>query len=255
MCLIAWNWQPDSATPLLLIGNRDEFYARPARALQWWDAPHTSNSHSPLLAGQDLQAGGTWLGVTASGRLAALTNVRDPAQNRSDPPSRGELVTGFLQSTLSATDYLRSLQSQAAHYNPFNLLVFDGETLLGLHSATAQIRVLPTGLGAVSNADFETPWPKLIQLRASLHQQIAANAIGTDELLALLQNREIAADTQLPNTGIPLEWERSLSATYIATENYGTRASSVIKLSKHHGEFTEVRYDINGLVGRHTERW
>lgn len=255
MCLIAWNWQPDSATSLLLIGNRDEFYARPARPLQWWKSSHTLNSHSPVLAGQDLQAGGTWLGVTANGRLAALTNVRDPAQTQSDPPSRGELVTGFLQSTLSAPDYLRSLQSKAVHYNPFNLLVYDGESLLGLHSPSAQIRVLPQGIGAVSNADFETPWPKLVQLRTGLNGKVVANALETEGLLALLQNREIAADTQLPNTGIPLLWERSLSATFIATENYGTRASSVITIAKHHGEFTEVRYDANGLLGRHTERW
>ena len=123
MCLIAWNWQPAASTRLLLLSNRDEFYARPASPLHWWGGEH-------VLAGKDLQAGGTWLGISRSGRLAALTNYRDPASNKADAPSRGELVADFLQSDQQAIDYLTQLADHSHRYNPFNLLVCDGQQLL-----------------------------------------------------------------------------------------------------------------------------
>ncbi|PIY30278.1 MAG: hypothetical protein COZ09_00550, partial [Comamonadaceae bacterium CG_4_10_14_3_um_filter_60_42] len=154
MCLIAWNWQPASRHPLLLIANRDEYYARPTLPLHWWH-------DAPILAGRDLQAGGTWLGISRTGRLAALTNHRDPASVRVDAPSRGALVSAFLQTELSASDYLTELASRAADYNPFNLLVFDGTRLMGLESRHAKVITMQPGIGAVSNADFLTPWPKL----------------------------------------------------------------------------------------------
>ncbi|HPW82765.1 MAG TPA: NRDE family protein, partial [Rhodoferax sp.] len=123
MCLIAWSWQPASATPLLLLSNRDEFYHRPALPLHWWEpAP----GGVEILAGRDLQAGGTWLGVSRSGRLAAITNYRTPVPARDNTPSRGELVAGFLQGSQSAMEYLQALSDRAQDYNPFNLLVFDG---------------------------------------------------------------------------------------------------------------------------------
>ena len=249
MCLIAWNWQPESARPLLLIGNRDEFYARPTRALDWW-AP-TLNGIT-VLAGQDLQAGGTWMGITADGRLAALTNVRSSGVVRPKARSRGELVAGFLQSSASADNYLLELQGRAADYNPFNLLVFDGQTLLGFHSPTQQLRVMHVGIGAVSNADFETPWPKLQQLHQGLQTLVNQQQLDADSLLDLLQNRQIAVDAQLPSTGIALEWERSLSATFIATDRYGTRASSLVNISAHQIDFTEVRYGPQGVLEART---
>jgi uncharacterized protein with NRDE domain len=115
MCLIAWNWQPHSATPLLLLSNRDEFYARAAEPLHWWD---NTASQTQVLAGKDLQAGGTWLGVSRSGRLAALTNYRTTEPTRTDTPSRGELVAQFLQEDMPADAFLQQLAHNAAHYNP-----------------------------------------------------------------------------------------------------------------------------------------
>jgi uncharacterized protein with NRDE domain len=241
MCLIAWNWQPASATPLLLLANRDEFYARPAAPLHWWEGDQ-------ILAGQDLQAGGTWLGVGRNGRLAALTNYRTPGGARAGTPSRGELVAGFLQSSLSAADYLAQLQARAADYNPFNLLVYDGQQLLGLESRGSQVVTLPTGLGAVSNADFHTPWPKLVALQNGLQRQITTGHTDTPSLQALLQDHTLAPDTSLPRTGVPLELERALSAAFIATPNYGTRAASVVRLGAQEVEFTEQRFDAQGLT-------
>lgn len=242
MCLIAWNWQPQSKTPLLLIANRDEFYARPTAALAWWD-------NAGILAGRDLQAGGTWLGVSRSGRLAALTNHRDPANMRLDAPSRGELVSGFLQSDTHARDYLDALAAKAANYNPFNLLVFDGQSLMGLESRHARVSTLQPGLGAVSNADFLTPWPKLTLLKNSLQALLAQAHPSDAQLLDLLHHQGVAADADLPATGITLALERVLSSAFIATPDYGTRACSVVRLEAGHIRFLEQRFDAHGGIG------
>ncbi|OQW90033.1 MAG: hypothetical protein BWK72_02050 [Rhodoferax ferrireducens] len=242
MCLIAWNWQPGVDSPLLLVANRDEFYARPTAALHWWP-------DAPILAGCDGQAGGTWLGVSRTGRLAALTNYRSPAMTRSDAPSRGELVSNFLRGNDTAGDYLRQLQGAAKQYNPFNLLVFDGATLLGLQSRDASLVTLQPGVGAVSNADFHTPWPKLNQLQRGLQEQLAQGAPGDAQLLALLHDRTPAADADLPSTGVPLELERALSAAFVAMPGYGTRASSVVRYVQGQISFLEHRFDAQGDAG------
>ena len=243
MCLIAWNWQPGSATPLLLLANRDEFYARPAEPLHHWP-------DAPILAGRDVQAGGTWLGVGPGGRLAALTNYRSAVPARTDAPSRGELVAGFLQSPLSAQAYLQGLQSEASTYNPFNLLVFDGQTLLGLESRGAHIVAMQPGIGAVSNADFHTPWPKLRQLSSGLAACVARGETEDEHLWPLLQSHTLAADDGLPHTGVPLELERALSAVFIATPTYGTRACSVVRVETHNVQFGEQRFGAEGALER-----
>lgn len=244
MCLIAWHWQPESQTPLLLIANRDEFYARPTKPLGWWE-------DAPILAGRDLQAGGTWLGVSRSGRLAALTNHRDPAHVRADAPSRGELVSAFLQADSSAADYLTELARRAADYNPFNLLVFDGEMLMGLESRHAKVIAMQPGIGAVSNADFLTPWPKLATLKDGLQALLTKAHPRDAELLELLHHRGVAADADLPATGIPLALERVLSSAFIATPDYGTRACSVLRFEAHGVEFLEQSFDARGQLDTH----
>ena len=245
MCLIAWSWQPESATPLLLLSNRDEFYQRPAEALHHWP-------DAPILAGRDIQAGGTWLGVSHHGRLAALTNYRSAVPVRQDAPSRGELVTDFLNSPLDAANFLQALQKHAGTYNPFNLLVYDGHTLLGLESREANIVHLRPGMGGVSNADFNTPWPKLRQLTTGLASLLDHETTDDAPLWALLQTRTVAKDAQLPKTGVPLELERALSAAFIATPSYGTRACSVVRMGKDGVRFSEQRFGVDGPLGNTT---
>lgn len=241
MCLMAWNWQPASTTPLLLLANRDEFYSRAALPLHWWDG-------GQLLAGRDLQGGGTWLGISRNGRLAALTNYRRPESPREDAPSRGELVVDFLNSGVGAGEFLHTLARRVAGYNPFNLLVFDGIQLMGLESRHAKVLEMPTGVGAVSNADFLTPWPKLTRLRQGLQSCLDQQTTDPPALLALLQDRTVAPDALLPRTGVPLAMERVLSAAFIATPHYGTRACSLVQLHRTHAEFTEHSYDFTGLT-------
>jgi uncharacterized protein with NRDE domain len=242
MCLIAWKWQPDALTPLLLIANRDEYYARATEPLQWWDG-------DVMLAGKDLEAGGTWLGVTRTGRLAALTNFRDPANVRVNTPSRGELVARFLQCGLDSRAFLAQLALRAEHYNPFNLLVFDGHHLMGLESRNARVLEMQPGLGAVSNADFYTPWPKLSRLSQGLEAHLGQSDSQDAALWDLLADRSVATDDTLPDTGIARERERVLSAAFIQTPDYGTRACSIVRLGTQVASFTERGFDAKGQLG------
>jgi uncharacterized protein with NRDE domain len=247
MCLIAWNWQPKSDTPLRLLSNRDEFYARPAQPLHWWD--HT-DGQSQILAGKDLQAGGTWLGVSRSGRLATLTNYRTSVPVRTNTPTRGELVVQFLQDDISAEQFLNQLAQHAGEYNPFNLLLYDGHQLMGLESSSACILTLEPGIGAVSNANFNTPWPKLTRLSQGLKSQVKQGRVDTPELLHLLHDRHTADDADLPQTGVPLPLERMLSPIFITSPTYGTRACSVVCVHTTHIDFTEQAFDEQGLLGQ-----
>lgn len=246
MCLLAWNWQPGSATPLLLLGNRDELYARPTEPLHHWP-------DAPILGGRDAQAGGTWLGVHRSSqgtvRLAALTNYRSAQTPWPDAPSRGALATDFLQSNLSAEAYLETLRPLASAYNPFNILVFDGETLLGFESRGARVVTLQPGIGAVSNAEFNTPWPKLHQLSKALASCVAQGATQDANLWPLLQSRNAFPDPELPHTGVPVALERALSPVFIATPTYGTRACSVVRLGANGAQFSEQRFGADGPLG------
>ena len=247
MCLLAWNWQPDGEVPLLLIGNRDEFYARPTKELHWWSE---TQHGSDVLAGRDLHAGGTWLGVSRSGRVAALTNFRSGLSQRLDAPSRGALVVDFLTGESDAAQTFERLLGHVADYNPFNLLVFDGQQLLGLESRSARIVTLTPGIGGVSNADFHTPWPKLQTLTRALTPHTAVGMPDTASLMSLLQNTLPAPDEALPNTGIALSSERSLSPIFIKTPAYGTRSSSVITVQSHQIDFWERRFDAQGPSGQ-----
>ena len=246
MCLIAWNWQPDAEQPLLLIANRDEFYARPTLPLHRW-------ADAPISAGKDLQAGGTWLGLAPDGRMAALTNVRDPRKQRADAPSRGALVSHFLSGKSDAHHYLQSIVESAPQFNPFNLLVYDGQTLLGFESQGARIVSMQPGIAAVSNAGFDTPWPKLVALKSGLQdwlaQQSATQGSSREALFELLAHDQPVPDAQLPDTGIPIERERALSSAFIRGSDYGTRASSLVMLRRNSARFMERSFDAKGFTG------
>lgn len=254
MCLIAYNWRPGAEVPLSLIANRDEFYARPSRPLQRWEDGST-------LAGKDLSAGGTWLGLSSTGRVAALTNYRDMRLQRTDAPSRGDITSAFLRSSAGCAEFLRALAIEAPRYNPFNLLIFDGQSAMGFESRHGRAFALPEGLGAVSNADFGTPWPKLrrLQDRFASHLQAQGATDGsrtpgpTDVLLALLADPQVATDAELPDTGLPVERERALSAAFIRTPLYGTRASSLLSVGRTQAHFVERSFDSQGRTGQAEE--
>ncbi len=223
MCLILLAYRAHPGYKLVVAANRDEFYDRPTAPLAFWDdAPE-------VLAGRDLKAGGTWLGITRNGRFAALTNYRDPARASPDAPSRGRLVGTCLRAVESARAALERLVAQAGAYNGFNLLLGDGEGLFYYSNLTGEYRALEPGLYGLSNHLLDTPWPKLRRglaaLRRALDQRPDPNP---DDLLPLLTDRTPASDNELPNTGVSLEWERWLSPIFIEAPGYGTRSSTVL---------------------------
>ena len=243
MCLIAWDWEPGACASLTLAANRDEFYNRPTQELHWWDG-------DAVLAGRDLIGGGTWLGVTRSGRMAALTNFRDPQNFRADASSRGKLVADYLLGTHTAADYLHAVLPSVQNYNAFNLLVWDGTVLMGLESRHQHCFELAPGIGAVSNADFQTPWPKVERLRSGMAQSHELALPAKEQALwTLLADEHIAPDEQLPKTGIALERERLLSPAFIRTPGYGTRASTLVHIDCAGLWMKERRFDEQGLTG------
>lgn len=219
MCLIVFAWRPGTARPLIVAANRDEFHARPTHALAAWeDAPG-------VYAGRDLEAGGTWLGVGPQGRFAALTNIRDPRQPLG-PRSRGELVAAYLRGELGVEAYLDQVASRSGQYSGFNLLVGDGQQLGYLHAREAGPRLLSSGVYGLSNAGLDTPWPKLVKARSGLEGLLDSD--DPQRLLALLADAQPAPDSELPETGVGLATEKLLSSVFIASQNYGTRASTVL---------------------------
>lgn len=237
MCLaaIASGLHPRFAW--VLASNRDEFFDRPAAPLAWWRA---ASGDEPVLAGRDLDAGGTWLGLQRSGRLALVTNVREPGRHLADAPSRGDLVLQWLGQAALRAQPERLLQPPR---NGFNLLGVDlarGGAGLWLSNRGGPAQALGAGVHGLSNAALDTPWPKVTQLKRQLAEAVP-QAAGVrplmDAVFALLADRRTVPDDALPRTGVPLERERALSALCIritepGTERalYGTRCSTVVVL-------------------------
>jgi uncharacterized protein with NRDE domain len=242
VCLIAIAWKARGDLPLVVAANRDEWRERPAQPAHWW------SDHPGLLAGRDLQAGGTWMGVTTTGRFAAVTNFRDPSDKRSTARSRGELVTDFLAGSESAARFLSNLSARDHEYNGFNLIVGDGLALLYYGSREGQVRALDRGVYGLSNHLLDEPWPKVTLARREM-QAALEDADPAPRLFEMLSSTAIAPDLQLPHTGVGPDWERRLSAALITGKDYGTRASTVLALSPE-GEtvFEERTRDANGAV-------
>lgn len=247
MCLIVFAWRTHPAYPLVAAANRDEFHDRPAQPLHWWaDNPD-------LLAGRDLEAGGTWMGVSRNGRFAALTNYRDPSQRRSGAPSRGLLVREALESGADAHETLQAIARRSADYAAFNLIVGDGRQL-GIHeSTTGAVRMLEPGIYGLSNHLLDSAWPKVERARARFSAALDTLPAETD-FLDLLRDTTAAPDDTLPATGVSLEWERWLSPAFIRAPGYGTRSSSLLFADRENQvRFSEWTWDNDsGLHGKVT---
>jgi uncharacterized protein with NRDE domain len=225
MCLVLIAWRGDVEYPCVIAANRDELHSRPTAAAQWWP------SEPPILAGQDLKAGGTWLGLTRTGRFAALTNYRDPEQRREGTPSRGTLVASVLKSNDTVQQTLDYLRDVGASYNGFNLIFCDGERLAVYESVLGVGRVLGPGIYGLSNHLLDTPWPKVQTAKSRLSTALS-DLRNTDAALALLRDDELAPDDQLPRTGVGLQWERLLSSAFVRAPDYGTRCSTLVRIDR-----------------------
>jgi uncharacterized protein with NRDE domain len=227
MCLILLSYDNHPNYRLILAANRDEYYARPTATLgSWEDYPY-------ILAGRDLKSGGTWLGITRTGRLAAVTNYRDPASNRPNAKSRGKLVRDFLIGSAPPQLYLAGIQQTGAAFNGFNLLLWVDSQLWYYSNRGDAIQQLGRGLYGLSNHLLDTAWPKVVTGRQALSNYLAhTDCVDPEAIFAILTDQSKPPDTLLPDTGVGLPCERILSSRFITSDIYGTRSSSIILVNR-----------------------
>jgi len=260
MCLLVLAWKAHPRYRLVVAANRDEFHARPAAPMSRWPQPND------MLAGRDLLAGGTWLALDRRRRFAVVTNFRDLQTAQPDAPSRGQLIPRYLADDASAGTFLAALQPQAPAFAGFNLLLADQDSLwyacnrisADAGAAPPFMRALEPGIHGLSNQFLDTPWPKLRRVRERFDQWLGQTRgeASDRELFAILDDRRrVAADEELPQTGLSPEWERVLSAPFVLDPRYGTRCSTVLLL-EHSGAFTlvERRFDAQGRFSGES-RW
>lgn len=243
MCLVLFAYDPESDHPLVVAANRDEFYARPARSAHFWeDAPQ-------VLAGRDLSAGGTWLGVSRRGRFATVTNFAEEGPSEA-PLSRGRLPETFLVSDDAAHHFAHHLH--AASYRGFNLLMWDGAALV-YTSNRGHSQDLEPGVYGLANAELGADWPKVRRGRAALAELVRGNP-DPDALIELLGDRQVPPDDELPRRGRPLELERRVGSCFIVGDDYGTRASTGVVFRRRPGSdglavrFAEQAYGPGGVA-------
>lgn len=243
MCLILFAIDSHPRFPLLVAANRDERYARPSRPLQWWpEAPQ-------LLAGKDLEAGGTWLGFTRGGRFAAITNMREGVQRENWQRSRGELTRDFLLGSDSPEAFVAQAHAQGEHYAGFNLLVGDQHGLYYCSNRGQTPRRLGPGIYGLSNDNLDTPWPKVVSGKAALRQLLEASP-GSNDFLQILADTHQPDDADLPDTGVGILLERVFATRFIATEQYGTCASTALLVaSDGNVEMVEQNFLHGGVKG------
>ena len=243
MCLLVFAWMNHPRYRLVVAANRDEFHDRPAAPLGWWAG------NDRVLAGRDLRAGGTWIGVTRNGRFGAVTNFREvEAPPVADAPSRGGLVPDYLAGETTPGGYLEKLNGAAAACAGFDLVAGDRESLQYLAKRfSASPRRLEPGNYGLGNHALDTPWPRLMRARERFDGALAADRPGVGELFELLADREPATGAALPGSGLPHDLERAMSAPFVLHERYGTRCSTVL-LAGHDGRTVaaERRYDAAG---------
>ncbi len=243
MCLVALAWKVHPRWRLLMAGNRDEFHARPTAPVQRWGTPHER-----VIAGRDLRSGGTWVGIGPDGRAGVVTNFRDPMASTSGP-SRGQLVADYLAGHSSADSYTQVLADRAAEYPPFNLVLADADSCQYLGNHPLQRRALAPGLHGMSNAALDAPWPKTRRLTSVMAHWLDNNGEALNPLWAALADETPAADAELPDTGIDLQLERSLSPAFIRGREYGTRASTIIAIDHAGTGFIhERRFGADGIL-------
>lgn len=251
MCLIVFAWELHPNYRLVVAANRDEFFARPAAPAAFWaEAPQ-------VLAGRDLEAGGTWLGVSRAQRFAALTNYREGGRQVAGARSRGALVSDFLLGDETPLAYAARLVPSAASYNGFNLVASHGDQLAYYSNrGGGRPRLLPPGIYGLSNHLLDTPWPKLAAAKAAFAAALA-QLPATEPFFALLADSEIVPDEHLPETGVPVTWERILSAIFVRSADYGTRASTLLTCHRN-GEvrLLERSFGANAcMTGERSERF
>ncbi|MEM6522232.1 MAG: NRDE family protein [Bacteroidota bacterium] len=243
MCLILFSYQNHPKYKLVIAANRDEFYQRPTEPAKFWkDEPH-------VLAGKDVEAGGTWMGISRSGKISMLTNYRDPQNIKISAPSRGHLVSHYLVSQKAPDEYLKEVENVGGKYNGFNLVCGTLDDMHYYGNYQAGVRQLKPGIYGLSNALLDTPWPKVKKGRDGLKDVLKKEVIEAESLFNILYDDTKANQSDLPSTGVSLEQEEMLSPMFIKSSNYGSRCSTVVLLT-HANEvyFAERTYNISDFT-------
>lgn len=237
MCIIAFQYQDHPKYKLIVAANRDEFYQRPTAPAHFWqEEPH-------ILAGRDLQQGGTWLGVNKTGRFVAITNYRDPKLAEYGEYSRGNIATDFLKSTRTSQEFIEELTNNKDKYGPFNIIAFDGQSFLHYNNYLNETTVVEAGVHCLCNATLDTPWPKVTTLTQNFTNLMKYQNFELERLFQLLLDRTIAQDEQLPSTGVSLSLERELSSIFVKRDDYGTRCSTVVLIDDKEIQFVERTFN------------
>lgn len=223
MCLILFSYKNHPDYKLILASNRDEFYARPTRPLDFWD-------DSPdILGGRDEKDRGTWLGMARNGKFAAITNFRDLSMVKTNAPSRGLLVSGFLTGEMGPGEYLETIRKKGAIYSGFNLLAGDTHRLYYYSNMGQSVITLEPGTYGLSNAFLDTPWPKIEKGKREFEHLVNGRKdLPLEMIFDLLRDSHCPRDQDLPDTGVGLVWERILAPLFINSEIYGTRSSAIV---------------------------
>jgi uncharacterized protein with NRDE domain len=242
MCLIFISINNHPTYKLIIAANRDEFYSRKTAAADFWeDKPN-------ILGGRDLEACGTWMAMTKKGRIGMITNYRDPQNINPKAPSRGELVSDYLENGIHGLSYLNAIESKAREYNGFNLILGTQDELWYLSNYKNGIDKLKPGLYGLSNHLLETPWPKIIRGKEILAPLLKEKTIDIKNVFEVLYDSQKAMDENLPNTGIGVERERMLSSMFIKSPNYGSRCSTVVLIDhQNQVQLTERVYDLTSF--------
>jgi uncharacterized protein with NRDE domain len=238
MCLIFIAFKNHSRYKLIAATNRDEFYKRTTAPASFWP------DHPEILGGRDLEASGTWLGMTRKGRICMVTNFRDPKNVIQNAPSRGKLVTGFLLDHVSGEQYLNKVKAKSHRYNGFSLIAGTVDSLHYLSNYKDGVILLNSGLFGLSNHLLETPWPKVEKGKKEIQSILKSPVVHANDLFHVLSDDMVSPDELLPDTGVGLDLERLLSPAFIKTPGYGTRSSTVILVDyANHVSFHERVYD------------
>ena len=242
MCIIAFAHQVHPEYPLILIGNRDEFYNRPTQEIHWWD--------EKILAGKDLEAGGTWLGFSKEGRFSIVTNYRDIAGIKQNARSRGDLPLNFIRGSDDMQAYVSEISEEENAYNGYNLLLWEKGEMVHYSNYESKINPIQPGVHALSNALLNTPWHKTERLKKGFENTIDGS-FNVENLFSLLTDEVKADDKDLPSTGLPYEREKEISSICIRTKDYGTCSSTVVLVDKNR-EVTLIERIYS--VGNRTEQ-
>jgi len=246
VCLLVLAWRAHPRYRLVVAANRDEFHARPAAALAPW--PDIAG----VVGGRDLQAGGAWFAVGPADRLGIVTNFREFGRQRRSAPSRGGLIPSYLAGNRPPADFLQSLEADAPGYSGFNLLLADRDSLWYASNRADQFaRELPPGIYGLSNEFLDTPWPKVVRVRARFEALLQSESADPDrmaaDLFAMLADRETAPPESVPPGDLTPEWARKLSAPFVLDAGYGTRCSTVLTVSDQGtSRIIERRFDSEG---------